>query len=148
MLEKLLPKQVSNDYRGHPLALWLFAPLTLITLGRSLAHMFLADGGAQSIASIPLDSYSPAAANALVTLFGLWGLSQLIIGLLYALVIWRYRSLIPLMYALFSFEYLMRLLTPLYSPGLETLHTAPGGIGNFIFLPLGLVMLYLSLREN
>ena len=82
-----------------------------------------------------------------VTVFALWGLSQLIIGFLYALVLWRWASLIPLMYALFSFEYLMRLAVPLYAPGLHTLETAPGAIGNVIFLPLGLAMLWLSLRE-
>ena len=53
-----------------------------------------------------------------------------------------------MMYLLFSFEYFMRLLVPLYSPGLETLKTAPGEIGNFLFLPLGLVMLWLSLRPR
>ncbi len=42
----------------------------------------------------------------------------------------------------------MRLLAFLYTPGLEKLETAPGEIGNIIFLPLGLVMLWLSLREH
>lgn len=148
MLDKLLPKQVTNEYRGHPLAKWVFVALTLITLFRSLAHMFLHDGGAQSIASIPLDGYAPEAANAVVTIFGLWGLSQLIIGFVYVGALWRYQSLIPLMYLFFSGEYLLRLLTPLYSPGLVTLETAPGEIGNILFLPLGLAMLYLSLREH
>jgi len=32
--------------------------LTVITIGRSLAHIFLPDGGAQSIATIPLDSFT------------------------------------------------------------------------------------------
>ena len=148
MLERLLPTQANNDYRGHPLAKWILAALTLITLGRSLWHMFAVDGGAQSIASIPLTEYSPAAADSLVTLFALWGLSQLLFGIFYAITLLRYQSLIPLMYVFFSAEYLMRLLVPLYSPGLETLETAPGAIGNIIFLPLGLVMLFLSLRRE
>lgn len=117
-----------------------------MTIARSLVHMFAADGGAQSIASVPLDSYAIESANGIVTVFGLWGLSQLIIGLLYVIVLLRYKSLIPLMYVVFIFEYVMRLLTPAYSPGLETLQTAPGAVGNIIFLPLGLIMLLLSLR--
>lgn len=52
------------------------------------------------------------------------------------------------MYALFSFEYFMRLISSAYSPGLETAHTAPGAIGNLLLLPLGLVMLVLSLRGD
>ena len=148
MLERLLPRQASNEYRGHPLAKWVLAALTLITLGRSLVHMFAHDGGAQSIASIPLTEFSPAAADSLVTIFALWGLSQLLFGIVYAITLWRYQALIPLMYVFFSAEYLMRLLVPLYAPGLVTMETAPGAIGNIIFLPLGLAMLFLSLRES
>lgn len=148
MIEKLLPQPVANEYRGHPLAKWVFIALTVITIGRSLVHMFAPDGGAGSIASIALDSFSDGGANTVITIFALWGLSQLIIGLLYAIVLWRYLSLIPLMYLFFSFEYLMRLMAGFYSPGLEKIDTAPGEIGNIIFLPLGLAMLILSLRER
>ena len=148
MIDKLLPQPVTNQYQGHPLAKWVFVALTIITIGRSLVHMFAADGGAQSIASIALDTFSEGGANTVITVFALWGLSQLIIGLLYMVVLWRYQSLITLMYVIFSFEYFMRLAAGVYSPGLEKLATAPGEIGNFIFLPLGLLMLWLSLRVN
>ncbi len=87
MIEKLLPRKVTNEYRGHPLAKWVFAALTLITLGRSLVHMFAEDGGAQSIASIALDAFSTGGADSVITVFGLWGLSQLIIGLLFVIVL-------------------------------------------------------------
>lgn len=148
MLQRLLPASVTNDYRGHPLAMWVFVALTVITIGRSLVHMFAPDGGAGSIASITLEVFSQGGADTVVTVFGLWGLSQLLIGLIYATVLWRYRSLIPLMYVFFSLEYLMRLLAPLYTPGMQMLETPPGAIGNVIFLPLGLVMLLLSLRDD
>ena len=148
MIDKLLPQPVTNRYTGHPLAKQVFVVLTVITIGRSLVHMFAQDGGAQSIASITLDAFTPGGANTVVTVFALWGLSQLIIGLLYAIVLWRYQSLIPLMYIFFSFEYFMRLIAGAYSPGLEKLETAPGEIGNLIFLPLGLAMLWLSLQEH
>lgn len=148
MIEKLLPQPVTNQYQGHPLAKWVFIALTVITIGRNLVHMFAPDGGAGSIASIALDSFRDGGANTVITIFALWGLSQLIIGLLYAIVLWRYLSLIPLMYLFFSFEYLMRLMAGFYSPGLEKIDTAPGEIGNIIFLPLGLAMLILSLRER
>ena len=89
MLERLFPRQVDNDYRGHPIALWLFVPITLITLGRSLVHMFRADGGAQSIATIALDSYTTAGSAAVIGTFAKWGLSQLLLGLVYLVVLWR-----------------------------------------------------------
>jgi len=68
----LLPRQVNNDYRGHPFALWFFIALTAITIVRSLIHILRADGGAQSIATIPLDTYPPAAAGAVITIFAIW----------------------------------------------------------------------------
>ena len=42
---RLLPDSFDNQQRGHPLALWLFYLATIVTVGRSLAHIFLADGG-------------------------------------------------------------------------------------------------------
>ena len=147
MLKRLFPSPLDNNYRGRRIALWVFPLMTAMTIGRSLAHMLLEDGGAGQIASVPLADYPEPAANALVTLFGLWGLSQLLMGLFYAIVFLRYRALIPLMYLFFTLEYVMRLAAPLYTPGLVTTHTAPGAIGNLIFVPLGLALLVLSLRQ-
>lgn len=48
MMNKLLPQTVTNEYGGHPLAKWVLVALTLMTLGRSLIHMFAEDGGAIS----------------------------------------------------------------------------------------------------
>ena len=55
---------------------------------------------------------------------------------------------IPLFYVIFVTEYVGRLLIGLAKP-IETAGTAPGAIGNMIFIPLGLVLLALSLwRRN
>jgi len=97
MLDDLLPQPITNTYRGAPLAKWVFVPVTALTLGRSLLHIFLPDGGAQSIATIPLESFMDNGIAAVVHIFAQWGLSQLLFGLLYVLVLWRYQSLIPLM---------------------------------------------------
>jgi len=147
VLQGLFPHQVNNDYRGHPLALWLFYPITLITLGRSLVHVFRADGGAQSIATIPLDSYPVEAAAAVVTIFALWGLSQLLIGLLYVLVLWRYRALLPLMYLSLIVEYLGRMAISNWKP-IVTLETPPAVPGGYLIIVVSLVMLVLSLRRT
>jgi hypothetical protein len=148
MANRLFPQPVTNDYQGHPLAKWFFLLLLIITIVRSLIHMFAPDGGAQSIATIDLDSFSPQAADTVITMFALWGLSQLIIGLVYAVVFWRYQALIPLMYLTLLIEYSMRLLAPLYTPGITTTGTAPGAIGDYILVPVTLIMLMLSLRHH
>lgn len=147
MIDRLFPQSITNQYRGAFLARWVFVLLMLVTIARSLAHIFLPDGGAQSIATIPLDTFTVNGAAALIHLFGLWGLSQLLFGLLYAIVLWRYQSLIPLMYLFILVEYTGRLLLTFAKP-FETNGTAPGAIGNYVLIPLALVMLILSLQER
>ena len=136
-----------NEYRGSPIALWVFALMTLVTVGRSLAHILLPDGGAQSIATIPLDDFTANGAAALIHVFAEWGLSQLMFGLFYVIVLLRYRSLIPLMWLFILLEYSGRLLLGLAKP-FELAGTAPGAVGNYVFIPLALIMLLLSLRKR
>jgi hypothetical protein len=105
VFESLFPKTVTNQYRGARIAKWVFVALTAMTIARSLAHMFLPDGGAQSIATIPLDAYSTAASAVVIGMFAQWGLTQWMFGLMYVLVLWRYQSLIPLMWLFVVFEW-------------------------------------------
>jgi len=109
--------------------------------------MFAPDGGAQSIATIPLDSFTSNGADAVILIFAYWGLSQLIIGMIYVVVLWRYKALIPLMYLLMVIEYGMRIILGTLKP-MVTVGTAPGAIGNFIIIPLAIIMLILSLRTS
>lgn len=146
MFDKLFPKTIDNQYRGMSTAKWVFVVMTLLTVGRSLAHMFLPDGGAQSIATIPLGEFTSNGAMVIIGMFAQWGLTQLMFGLLYGIVLWRYQSLIPLMWLFIEFEWLGRLLLGFYKP-FETVGQAPGATGNMIFPVLALVMLVLSLRE-
>jgi hypothetical protein len=111
MLERIFPKQVSNTYQGISIAKWVFVVMTMLTIGRSLAHIFLLDGGAQSIATIPLDAFSPDASAVIIGMFAHWGLTQLMFGLLYVIVLWRYQSLIPLMWLFILAEYSGRLMS-------------------------------------
>jgi hypothetical protein len=118
-----------------------------MTVVRSLIHVFAPDGGAQTIATIPLDSFSREGASAVILIFALWGLSQLIMGIFYVIVCLRYKSLIPLMYLFILFEYLMRLILGVLKP-IESTGTAPGAIINFIFPPLVIILFLLSLNKS
>ncbi|MFZ8989504.1 MAG: hypothetical protein ACO2ZJ_04095, partial [Pseudohongiellaceae bacterium] len=77
---KILPRSIDNVCPGNPAALLLFWLITTVTVGRSLAHILLPDGGAQSIATVPLDQFSREGAAAVITSFALWGLSQLLLS--------------------------------------------------------------------
>ena len=144
---KVLPKEINNNYEGQKIALYLFYFFTLMTVVRSLIHMFASDGGAQTIATIPLDTFTNEGASTVILIFSLWGLSQLIMGIFYVIVSWKYKSLIPLMYLFIFVEYLMRLILGVLKP-IETSGTAPGAIINFIFPPLAIVLFLLSLNSE
>lgn len=144
-LSNLFPRQITNEFSGLRIALWGFYLFTAITLWRSQHHIFSADGGAQSIATIPLDKYPDSAASTIIGIFALWGLSQLIVGLIYLIAAIRYRSLIPMLYLLSLFEYLMRATyIPAYK-SIETAGTAPGAVGNLPLIIFSFIMLVLSL---
>ena len=140
----LLPKIVDNQYRGIKLSQYAFLLITAATIVRSLIHVFAPDGGAQSIATIPLTAYPADAAATVILMFSLWGLSQLLMGLIYLGVYVKYKSLIPMMYVLLIFEYVMRIVIGQMKPIVTTV-TAPGSIGNWIMVPVCVVLLILSL---
>ena len=147
MFDKLFPKELSNTYRGTPVAKWVFIALVIMTIARSLAHIFLPDGGAQSIATIPLDDFTSSGATVVIGMFAQWGLTQLMFGLLYVIVLWRYQSMIPLMWFFIVFEWAGRLLVGFAKP-FETTGTAPGAIGNLLIPLLALIMLVFSLKDG
>ena len=144
---KILPAQIDNHYRGLKISQYAFFLITAVTLVRSLIHVFAPDGGAQSIATIPLDSYSAEAASTVILMFSLWGLSQLLMGIVYLGVSLKYRSLIPAMYVLVIFEYAMRIVIGQMKP-IVTSGTAPGSIGNWIMVPVCAVLLVLSMVKE
>ena len=141
----LLPATITNTYRGALIAKYVFMVMTVLTVGRSLVHIILPDGGAQTIATIPLDSYPQEASDTIIAMFAQWGLTQLMMGLFYMLVIWRYQSLIPLGWSLILFEWTGRLVIGFFKP-VETVETPPGAIGNMVIPILAMIMLLMSLR--
>jgi len=144
ILNRLFPAQFDNVYRGNQLALWVFYALTAVTLWRSQHHIFAPDGGAQSIATIPLDTYTQGGAQGIVTIFALWGLAQLAMALLMLLASIRYKSMVPLMWLLIILEYGGRKLVGIYKP-LETVGTAPGATAATVLPIVALAMLILAL---
>jgi len=144
----IFPKTIDNSYNGNKLPLYLFYLLTTVTIGRSLVHMFAPDGGAQSIGSVTLDQFTLKGADSVITMFGLWGMEQFIIGLIGFIIIRRYQSLIPLMCGVYVLEYIMRGISGFYTPGLSTAHTPPGAVADYILIPLTIIMFLFSIKKN
>ena len=122
------------------LPLYVFTLIALVSLVRSCIHLLAPDGGAGSIAGMDL---SVAGADGIIFGFALWGSSQLIYALIQLTVAFRYRSLVPAMYLLLILEALLRMLVGRMKP-VHFAHTPPGAYGNYVILPLAILMLVLS----
>ncbi len=148
MFQKILPPTIDNNFRGNKIALYFFYLFTVMTVVRSCIHIFKYDGGAQSIATYPLDTFTENGAAVVILIFAQWGLSQLLMSFLYVIVALRYKSLIPLMYVFLILEYAGRFAISFIKTA-ETIGTPPGRIGNYIYVPLCLGLLLLSIyRKN
>ena len=144
MLNQFLPPQIDNTYRGHKLALWLFGLIVLMKVAMSVNSIFNGRVVASSADGIPLDTFTPAGAQAVVSLFAAWGLGQLMICLLCILVLVRYRAWIPFMFALLLVEHLGRRLIFWVMPIVRT-GSSPGFAINLVLLALMILGLVLSL---
>jgi len=144
MLNRILPRQFDNDYRGHKLAPWLLGAAVLVKLGISLGTIFNGHEAASSADGIPLDTFTPAGAQAVVSLFAVWGLAQLVICLLCILALIRYRAMIPLLLALLLFEYLGKRLILFFLPIAKS-GSPPGSVINLVLLGVMIVGFALSL---
>jgi hypothetical protein len=139
----LLPLRVDNTYRGHKLGLVLFGLFIFLKVIMSLRS--ITNGVSIAIGDgIPLDTFPPPAAQAYVSLFALFGLSQFMLCLLSILALARYRALVPLMFALYLMEFLGRRLILQFMP-VERTETPVPTIINLVLLAVMLVGLALSL---
>lgn len=113
MFSRLFPRQIDNAYRGPALAIWLLAPVVLVKalMGLNVAGLnpFVSNRFVLRVAdSIPIDTYPADAAATVMFLFACWGLALLVLSLLGALVLIRYRAMIPLMCLLLALEQIGR----------------------------------------
>lgn len=133
-----------QEYEGPKPPFYFLMLIAIAGTVRSLIHMFYADGGAGMIAGI--DVNVDGGTN-IIAMFGQWGASQLILALIYWLVIWRYRSLTPLMLAIVVLEQVLRLGVGQIKP-LEIAAPPPGAIGSQLLLPVAVIALIWSLWMN
>lgn len=144
MFELLLPKSFDNNYRGQKLALWLFGLFTLMkcVIGvNSIINGRVVMTGADGI---PLDTFTAAAAQSLVALWALLGLSHILIGVLCVFALIRYRSMVPFLFALLLLQHLGGRLILQFIP-LIRIGAPPAFVINLIQLTLLILGLGLSL---
>ena len=118
MIDVLLPRKVTNEYRGGRIPFYGFCLLFATQIFSSTVHLLKADSGVNSIASIIIFPFEGQAdPNNIIYLFSaVGGITQMMFTVLYALVLWRYRSLIPLMLGFMLLEGLLGIIVTTLHP--------------------------------
>ena len=149
-LDVILPRQANNDYRGGAVPFYAFCLLTAGMLFRSTVHFLKGDSGVNSIASILVFEGTPAPNTVIYMFSAVGGLHQMLFVMLYGLVFWRYRNLIPLMFAFMvvenCFGFVVTFLHPLTPEYYE--HTPPAMLARVPVLVFNAVMLFLAVRRT
>jgi hypothetical protein len=147
IINRLFPQRIDNTYRGYKIALVLFG---LVVAVRALQSALIIVNGhsiAQSADGIPLETYPVAAAQTIVAIFAISSLNRLMISLICAVVLVRYRSAVPLMFVVLALIYLASQVILRFVP-IVTAGTPPGPILNLVLFALMIIGLALSLFER
>lgn len=144
-MRKLITKiEMKPGYQGSRFSLVFLVLLTSITTLRSLAHVFLPDGGANSIAG--LDVSGDGGSN-LIAMFAQWGYTQLLLSVMMWWILIFARSLVPFALLVQTLDWGGRILVGQMKP-VEVASPPPGEIGSYILLPLCLVAMWFSLPKR
>jgi hypothetical protein len=144
-MRKFITKfEMTPGYQGSRFSFVFLVLLTTITTLRSLAHVFLPDGGANSIAGLDV---SVAGGSNLIAMFAQWGYTQLLLSVMMWGVIIFARSLVPFALLVQTLDWGGRILVGQMKP-VEVASPPPGEIGSYILLPLCLIALWFSMRKT
>jgi hypothetical protein len=143
MLAKFFPQHADNDYRGSKIAIWLFGVTLFLKGVIGLNSMISSNEIASGADGIPLDTFSTGAQQTVVSMFASLGLAQFWLCVVGLVVLVRYRTLIPLMFAVLLTDQLARRVVNHFRPYPTT--AAPGYIVIAVVITIMVVGLALSL---
>jgi hypothetical protein len=144
MFDKFLPQPIDNKYSGSKIALWLFGLIVFVHILQSVMVIVNGYSIARSADGIPLENYPAAAAQTILAIFMVASLRRLIISLICAVVLVRYRSAVPLMFVVLGLSYLGGQVIFQFVP-IVRVGTPPGVVMNLVMFGLTVVGLALSL---
>jgi len=147
MLERLLPSVSDFRYTGSRLSLWLLGLVLVMKIGIALGAIFNGRYAASVADGIPIDSYTPLGTQAFLSLFASLGLSQVVLGAVGVVLLFRYRALVPLFLLVLLVEALARRGINAFLPIARSGH-APGGAISWAIFGVVLLAFVLSLRRG
>ena len=136
-----------NSYRGSRIALWILGVILLMKILMSVNCIFNGYDVATKADGIPLATFPPEAVQMVVYDFAAWGIAQLAIAVIGVIVLVRYRTLVPMMFAVLLAEMLTRKLAAQFLP-VPRNGTPPGVWVNLTLIALMGIGLVLSLWRS
>ena len=136
--------QPNNNYLGSKISLYYLVLLACMFTFRGCVHYFAPDGGSGMIAGIPLETYPEGAVKAIITGFGVYGKYHLAEAVLAWLIIFRWRTLIPIFLFFVAINQLLGIILITVKP-LPVI--PPGQIAAYVLFPITLVAFLLSIRQ-
>ena len=109
MLGRLFPRELTNAYQGSWAAVWLLAPVLIVKtlMGFNFSGfnplIDVADI-LSTVDGVPIDTFSPPAADAVLSSAAAWGVALLALCLVVWAILLRYRAGIPLAVLFLLFE--------------------------------------------
>ena len=129
------------EYTGWNRLVYVFLILLLtVETVRSVLHMLLADGGANSIAGI--DTSGTNGSN-LIAIFGQWGTTQLVFAVLCWILFIYDDRFMTLIFGIIALEYVLRIVEGWIKP-LQSSKTPPGAILAYVIVPLSIIFMIWS----
>ena len=120
-IKKVLPRDPFS-YHGHKSIRIITAVYLLIVVIRSCVHLFVSDGGANSIAGIDV---SVEGGDNIVAIFHQWGAIQLMLAGLLCVLFFRYPGFTPLVVLTLAIDPIMRAIAGQMMP-VTSQSTPPG----------------------
>jgi drug/metabolite transporter (DMT)-like permease len=149
MLDRLFPKQIDNNYRGYWLALGIFALLVFVRAGQSVKTLVDTRNTAMTTDGIPVDTYDPATAQIVLTMFALLGLNLLVLPILGVVALARYRAMIPLLFLMFLLLQISGRVLAFIHPAATPPGSPPiGAIVNLGVFGMVIIGFFLSLQDR
>jgi hypothetical protein len=138
-----LPRSIDNNFCGQKLALWLFWVVVIIRAAQGVSLIISGYSIVKDADGIPLETFPVAASQSIVGMFAISGGSRIVLSGLGILTFLRYRSAIPLMFAVLALDQIAKELLLQFYP-LYRIGSPIGPIVNFVLLILTIVGFSLS----
>ena len=110
MIARLFPGQFDNRYEGWRTALWILGLLLFLRLVMSVNSIFNTESVAAGADKFPLASYGADGARAVLMLFALHSLAELMLVAVGIAALARYRAMVPFVFLLLTAEHVGRRL--------------------------------------